>query len=310
MTLDMGNTDKLNEFRQDAMRLGIEVVPPSVRSSGKRVFESLIAAGALRLFRPRPCGDDGGRGAHDGGGQFCPRERLPATRSTFSARAAAAAAEPSACPRPKYGCRPSGCNANSQAVGFYLSAHPLDEYRQTLDKMRVQNWADFSAAVKRGATAGPSRRHGHIRQERKTRTGNKMCVAQLSDMTGQYEVVLFSETLAAYRDLLVEGKSLIIEVAAENRPEGVNLRVNRAQSLDAEASKHQKALRIFVRDDKPATLIQSHLRERGEGQVSLVVIKPDGQGEVEIGLKDRFMLGPKLAAALKSVPGIVDVELV
>jgi DNA polymerase-3 subunit alpha len=25
MTLDMGNTDKLNEFRQDAMRLGIEV---------------------------------------------------------------------------------------------------------------------------------------------------------------------------------------------------------------------------------------------------------------------------------------------
>jgi DNA polymerase-3 subunit alpha len=34
MTLDMGNTDKLNEFRLEAKRLGIEVVPPDVNRSG------------------------------------------------------------------------------------------------------------------------------------------------------------------------------------------------------------------------------------------------------------------------------------
>ena len=33
MTLDMGNTDKLADFRQDALRLGIDVVPPSVKTS-------------------------------------------------------------------------------------------------------------------------------------------------------------------------------------------------------------------------------------------------------------------------------------
>ena len=33
MTLDMANTDKINDFRQDAARLGIEVVPPSVQTS-------------------------------------------------------------------------------------------------------------------------------------------------------------------------------------------------------------------------------------------------------------------------------------
>ncbi len=38
MTLDMGNTDKLNDFRLDAKRLGIEVVPPSVQTSF-RAFE-------------------------------------------------------------------------------------------------------------------------------------------------------------------------------------------------------------------------------------------------------------------------------
>src|SRR5881409_3272930 len=34
MTLDMGNTDKLSEFRDEAKRLGIEVEPPSVNRSG------------------------------------------------------------------------------------------------------------------------------------------------------------------------------------------------------------------------------------------------------------------------------------
>ena len=34
MTLDMGNTDKLNEFRLEARRLGVEVLPPDINRSG------------------------------------------------------------------------------------------------------------------------------------------------------------------------------------------------------------------------------------------------------------------------------------
>src|SRR5260370_37824463 len=34
MTLDMGNTDKLSEFRSEAERLGVRVEPPSVNHSG------------------------------------------------------------------------------------------------------------------------------------------------------------------------------------------------------------------------------------------------------------------------------------
>jgi DNA polymerase-3 subunit alpha len=363
MTLDMSNTEKLSEFRQDAMRLGIEVVPPSVMTShrdfevdgnrifysmaaikgvgeaavrhivdvreqspfknledfctridpkiaGKRVYESLIAAGALDCFGRDRSTLMAGVEKMLAAGNFAHAAASSDQIDIFGAGGGARAPEPIRLPPAEVWLPAERLQREFAAVGFYLSAHPLDDYRQTLEKMRVQGWAEFEAAVKRGATAGRLAGTVTSAKERKTKTGNKMCVAQLSDMTGQYEVVLFSETLTAFRDLLVEGKSLVITVAAENRPEGVNLRVNSVQALDAEAAKHQKALRIFVRDDKPASLIQSHLRERGEGQVSLVVIKPDGQGEVEIGLKERFMLGPKLAAALKSVPGVVDVELV
>src|SRR5271154_1791667 len=34
MTLDMGNTDKLAEFRAEAERLGIKVEPPAINRSG------------------------------------------------------------------------------------------------------------------------------------------------------------------------------------------------------------------------------------------------------------------------------------
>ena len=50
MTLDMGNTDKLADFRQDALRLGIDVVAPSVKTSFRdfevgenKIFYSLAA---------------------------------------------------------------------------------------------------------------------------------------------------------------------------------------------------------------------------------------------------------------------------
>jgi len=194
-----------------------------------------------------------------------------------------------------------------QVVGFYLSAHPLDEYKQTLEKMRVQTWAEFSAAVKRGATAGRLAGTVTSKQERKTRTGNKMGVINFSDVSGQYEAVLFSEALAQYRDLLEPGQSLVITVAAEDRPEGVNMRIQTVQSLEDVASQVQKALRIFVRDATPLGHLQN---QRGDGQVSIVVIKGEGQGEVEISLADRFRISPQIASAMRAVPGVVEVELV
>jgi DNA polymerase-3 subunit alpha len=197
-----------------------------------------------------------------------------------------------------------------QAVGFYLSAHPLDEYKAALEKMRVQTWAEFSAAVKRGATAGRLAGTVTSKQERKTRTGNKMGVVQFSDTSGQYEAVLFSEGLAQYRDLLEPGRSVVITVSAEDRPEGVNLRIQTVQSLEDEASRIQKALRIFVRDAAPIGTLAGQLAVKGDGQVSFVLIKEGGEGEVEIELPNRYRISPQIASAMRAVPGVVEVELV
>ena len=362
MTLDMGNTDKLADFRQDAMRLGIEVVAPSVQSSfrdfevgeekifyslaalkgvgdaavehivekrrdepfksladfceridprivGKRVFESLIMAGAFDCF------------GHDRASMVAGVERMMGLAALAQQNATSGQADifgaslgsqsealnlPAAEPWPAA----EKLHREFQVVGFYLSAHPLDEYKSALRKMRVQTWTEFSAAVKRGATAGRLAGTVTSKQERKTRTGNKMGVVMFSDETGQFEAVLFSEGLAQYRDLLEPGKSLVITVQAEDRPEGINMRIQTVHSLEEMASQVQKALRIYVRDAAPVGALAGQLSIKGEGQVSFVVIKDGAQGEVEVELPHRYRISPQIASAMRAVPGVVEVELV
>ncbi|GHC75940.1 DNA polymerase III subunit alpha [Limoniibacter endophyticus] len=362
MTYDMANTEKLSDFRQDAMRLGIEVVPPSVLTSyrpfevsgkqiffalsaikgvgeaavdhivekreerpfesladfceridpklvGKRVLESLIAAGALDCF------------GYSRADMFSGIDRMMGMASRAQENAASGQSDifslASTGEKPTLHLAQADpwlpaeqLHREYQAVGFYISAHPLDEYRLVLDKMRVQGWAQFSAAVKKGASAGRLAGTVTSKQERKTRTGNKMGIVVFSDTTGQFEAVMFSETLNQYRDLLEPGVSVVMTVAADNRPEGVSLRIQTVQSLEVEATRVQKSLRLYVRDTKPLDLIAGQLTQRGDGQVSLIVLKEDGKAEVEIGLPDRYKITPAVAGALRTMTGVVQVELV
>lgn len=360
MTYDMSNTDKLNDFRREANRLGIEVVQPSVMSSfrpfevgenrifyslaaikgvgdaavehivakrgekpyesledfceridprvvNRRVFESLINAGAFDCFKRDREGMISGLDRIMGHAQRTQENAVSGQADIFGL--SGSPKEKLQLPAVAPWLSSEKLHREFQAVGFYLSAHPLDEYRSVLQKMRVQNWAEFSMAVKRGASAGRLAGTVTAKQERKTRTGNKMGIVQFSDATGQFESVLFSEALAQYRDLLESGKSVVITVGAEDRPEGISLRIHTVQSLEDEASRIQKAMRLYLRSSEALPQIKSHLA-RGDGQVSLIVIKENGGREVEIELPERYRVTPQIASACKAIRGVVDVELV
>jgi DNA polymerase III subunit alpha len=101
-----------------------------------------------------------------------------------------------------------------------------------------------------------------------------------------------------------------LTVSAEDRPEGINLRIQTVQSLEDEAARIQKSLRVFLRDARPVGSLAPVLSQRGEGQVSLILIQDNGKREIEIELKERYRITPQIAAAIKGVHGVVDVELV
>jgi DNA polymerase-3 subunit alpha len=194
------------------------------------------------------------------------------------------------------------------AVGFFLSAHPLDEYRAILNKMRVQTWSEFSVAVRNGATAGRLAGTVTARQERRTRTGNKMAVVYLSDPTGSFESVVFSDDLVKYRDLLEPGKSIVVLVAAEERPEGISLRIQSVESLD-KVMAGLKQMRVFLSDSAPLPSLEKQLSRKGEGEVSVVLLLGEGR-EVEVRLPGKYTITPQIASALRSVRGVAQVDLV
>ncbi|MEM7464296.1 MAG: OB-fold nucleic acid binding domain-containing protein, partial [Pseudomonadota bacterium] len=205
-------------------------------------------------------------------------------------------------------------NREFQAIGFYLSAHPLDEYRDVMERMRVQRFSEFETSVRGGATAGRLAGTVTSRQERRTRTGKRMGIVQFSDPSGQFEAVIFEEGLAQYRDMLESGNSVVILAGAEMRPEGIGIRIQSVDSLEEHANRERRNLRIFLRDREPVSHLTPLLTEapanRDDGRVSLVVVQDNGACEIEVELKSRYDVNPKIKSAIKAVPGIVDVELV
>lgn len=195
------------------------------------------------------------------------------------------------------------------AAGFFLSGHPLDEYGELLQKLHVQTWADFCRKVRAGADGGRVAATVLDRQERRTKTGNKMGIINFSDQSGHFEAVMFSEELVLYRDLLEPGAivSLILKGTAEG--DDVRARIREAVSLDEAVARYQKSMRIFVRDERPLQGVFQRLQAKGEGEVSLVVILEEGAREVEVKLPGKFQTTPQMAGALRAVPGVVHVEI-
>jgi DNA polymerase-3 subunit alpha len=194
------------------------------------------------------------------------------------------------------------------AIGFFLSGHPLDDYAAALARLRVPPWAEFARAVKAGATAGRVAGTVVSRVERRTKTGNRMGIVELSDPSGHYEAVIFAEGLQQYRDLLEPGSAVLLLMSAEVQGEDVRARIQSVEALDQAAQKLARGLRVFLRSDAPIDGVARRLESKGDGEVSMILILEDGATEVEVRLPGRFKVSPQIAGALKAVPGVVEVQ--
>ena len=109
--------------------------------------------------------------------------------------------------------------------------------------------------------------------------------------------------------MLQPGKSVVLTVEADERPDGISLRLSAAEPIEGLAEKVGKRLTVFAGTDKCLGPIRSQLKPGGEGLVSFIVIRDGGAKEYEIELKGGYRLTPELAGAVKALDGVVDVRL-
>jgi DNA polymerase-3 subunit alpha len=366
MTLDLGNTDKLNTFRQECERVGIKLLPPDInrsdaefavedtaegpairyalaaikgvgaqaveaivkargqppfadladfaaridgRALNKRTLECLAAAGAFDCLEPNRAR---AFAAVDAMLAYAQRQGADAASGQAQLFGAGPVRATIHMPEATPWLPAERLQREYDAIGFFLSGHPLDDYQAALARLRVQQWSDFARAVRAGASAGRLAATVVSRTERRIKSGSKMGIIGLSDPTGHFEAVIFAEGLAQFRDLLEPGNAVLLQVGAELQGEEVRVRIHGVESLDEAASKTQRGLRVFVRSSDPIDLVKKRLAPNGGkaeklGEVSFVLGLADGS-EVEVKLPGRYPISPQIAGAMKAVPGVVAVQ--
>ena len=273
------------------------------RDTNKRVLESLTAAGGFDDLDPERAKVFAGIETLLAVANRRALERVEGQSALFGADTA----ETLALPKVPGWALTERLQREFNAVGFFLSGHPLDGYASVLGRLRVACWSDFVRQVKAGHSAGRLAATVLDRAERRTRAGSKMGIVQLSDQTGQYEAILFQEGLNQFRDQLVKGACVLLGIQAQLEGEDVRARIVSVEPLDEAAQRVQKGLQIFVRTPEVLSSIGRMLGERGDGEVSIVAMTAN-RAEAEIRLPGKYKISSQIAGAIKAIPGIVAVE--
>jgi DNA polymerase-3 subunit alpha len=367
MTLDLGNTDKLNVFRGECDRLGIKLLPPDInRSEVEFAVETTPQGAAIRyaLAAVKGVGAQAMRqlveerkargpfkdlfdlarrldvksfnrrqfeclakaGAFDGLNRN--RAQTFAACEMLLRHAAAAASERESQQVNLFGDGDGPARSGPalpavqdwpsierlqhefDAIGFYLSSHPLDAYGKSLERVGVVRYADLPARL---TAAGATRFKlaGIVvgRKERTSARGNRFAFVQMSDASGVFEVMLFSEVLSQSRQLLDAGQPLLVTVDVRAEEESLRLTAQRIEPLDGVVAHAAAGLKVFL-GERDALVPLRGLMQResgGRGRVS-VIVPVSLAREVEILLPGGFKISPRVRAAVKSLPGILDVH--
>ncbi|MEM8833953.1 MAG: DNA polymerase III subunit alpha, partial [Pseudomonadota bacterium] len=194
------------------------------------------------------------------------------------------------------------------AVGFYLSAHPLDSRTEQLEKMGVTPYAHAAAKLSNQRSNRLQMAGILIRKQERVsaKSGNKFAFLQISDATGVYEVMIFSDTLARTRDFLEAGTALLVTVDGESRDDELRFTGQIIEPLEDAVAHKVRDLKIWIDAAEPIQHIKSGIENAGPGNIKihLYAMLPDGH-EAEIEIKGRHEIPPQLISMLQKSPGFV-----
>lgn len=200
----------------------------------------------------------------------------------------------------------------ASVIGFYLSAHPLDIYADSMKKLGVKSCQEVMSNIKVGDSI-KANIAGCVEnfQKRISKNGNKYAFLELSDTTGTFEGMMFSEILAKYEDIVLSGVPLLVKVTINRRSEEESPRamIDKVQTIDQAIAEQAKGIVISIDNIAAVSEIKRVLSvdKRGVNKVYLEPVLDDW--DVRIELDDGFAFADSLILTkLKSIPGVSSVK--
>ena len=202
-----------------------------------------------------------------------------------------------------------------RAVGFYLSGHPLDDYMGPLGRRGVLTYAALAERAAQGPLVAKVAGSVSHRQERISSKGNRFAFLGLSDPTGVFEAMVFSEALEAHRAELEPGAKVVLTVEATMEADQLKLLARDVRPVEGATRGAVSGLRIFVEEagalDGVSSLLarlSSDAPGAARADIALCLMAEGLPGEVEVSLGEPYPVSPDIRSALRSVPGVVMVE--
>ncbi|MEO1090817.1 MAG: DNA polymerase III subunit alpha [Pseudomonadota bacterium] len=197
-----------------------------------------------------------------------------------------------------------------QALGFFLSAHPLDSLRGTLDRLGVVPIADLHGRVNDSRERILKLAGIVVAKQERTGARGRFAFVTLSDPSGQVELTVYNDLLLQARDRLEGSEPVIVHV--DVRSDGEDLRLI-AQDVEVVADA-VGTKRSFVEIDmvNPAALdgLLSLLGADapGSSRVRLIVPGEDDSECVHLELPDDHLLAMTRRADVEALAGVRGVR--
>jgi DNA polymerase-3 subunit alpha len=208
------------------------------------------------------------------------------------------------------------------ALGFYLSGHPYNAYREEIGQF-VRSRLDRLAPASGGGDYNPATQMiaGIIESMRaqKTQSG-RMMVINLSDGSATVEVTLYNEVFDQYRKFLVEDAVVVMDVKvrqirrAGDDGDNVFTRISaeRVYDLAGARARFGKLLRITCNGQSNGTRLRDLLAPYRPGAcpVAIVYSNEGARCEVRLGEEWRVNLSDNLVDALADWVSRENVQIV
>ncbi|MBO7244164.1 MAG: DNA polymerase III subunit alpha [Alphaproteobacteria bacterium] len=202
----------------------------------------------------------------------------------------------------------------AEAIGFYLSAHPLDTFDSVFERLRVIPSTEVKQQV---AVAGAVRIQlaGIISsvRERISQKGNKFAFITATDKYGSYDAICFSDLLANSKDKLKSGQPLLLTMSADKKPDDEQIRMN-LLSVDylSEVMARTASCLILDLDGGMETLqeLKKVLSQDEPGKCKIFLRMKVKEYEVEVELSEKYALSQKTLEALQHLGGIGEIKQV
>ncbi len=159
-----------------------------------------------------------------------------------------------------------------ETLGFFISDHPLNQYKSVFNQYNIINYEEFNTNenILSSNIASTILKV----QEKKTQKGTSYAIIKFSDLSGVFELFVFSDVFESNREILIEGNSVMITLVKnfvdENKAQK-KINIRKIISLKEVINKPVEEIKIKIKNIEDIQKINKLSMEGGKTKVIINV---------------------------------------